>query len=97
MRSAQKINIFSAVVTATPKRLEVVELEPIAVSATPAAFVNECALPSVPRPNGTPDRGWDVTRISRRIRLFEALSGGLRPAKPLRFQPFGLLGHRLLY
>ncbi len=55
--STHGLDILQAVVAATSIGLTVVELEPVAVSATPAALINEGTLSAISSfANGPPER-----------------------------------------
>ncbi len=53
--ATHEMDILQAVVAATSIGLTVVELEPVAVSATPAVLINEGTLSPISFANGPPD------------------------------------------
>ena len=63
------MDILQAVGASTPIGLLLVELEPVAVSATPAALINEGTLSVISFANGPFDRCWNIPRRGRCIGL----------------------------
>jgi hypothetical protein len=93
---AKKPDPRGVMVTPEAIRVIVVELEPAALGAPPAACIDESALVAIASTHDAPHRGRHVARARRSIRLLDRFSRGIRLAIPFRFEPFELFRHRRL-
>ena len=93
MGTAREADVLGAVVAAPPEGLDVVKLELLGFGATPARRIDIGTPSAIARVNGASDRSRNIAGRRRRVRLFQALSGGLGSAVTLGFELFELFRH----